>query len=159
MQVRKYIEDKLDLDLYTILEEETGVIPMTNYPFESRPSKNVYRIGTAGGDTKPTTGYTFTSVQRHVENIISEMQGLSVKKLDKARFAFYDDLLLEIINNKPEMVKPIMTDLFRNQPMSRVLRFLDEDTNLFEDALIFRMLPWPPFLKALAKTRLNVAAL
>lgn len=159
VQVRKYIKEILKLDFYTIQEEEVGVIPMTNYPFESRPSQNIYRIGTAGGDTKPTTGYTFTNVQEHAEEIILDIKGVRRTRQDKSRFAFYDDLLLEIIYKRPELVKPIITELFKNQPMSRVLRFLNEDTNLFEDALIFRMLPWSPFIKALMKSRFHVAAL
>lgn len=159
MQVRNYIEKYLDLEFYTIEEEETGVIPMTNYTFDKRPSDNVFRVGTAGGDTKPATGYTFTNVQRHVSKIIMEITGVKASKSDKTRFKLYDNLLLEIINEKPHLVKLIMSDLFKHQPMARILKFLDEDTNLFEDALIFCMLPWSPFIKALIKSRINVTDL
>ncbi|MEQ9301885.1 MAG: lycopene cyclase family protein [Cyclobacteriaceae bacterium] len=148
-QLQQYIQTIWSVDRYTIKHEEIGQIPMTNYEFDEQPSKNVYRVGTAGGDTKPTTGYTFTNVQDHVKRILG--QGESTNKTSDLRFDFYDTLLLQIIAQHPTKVKPIMEYLFKNQPMPRVLSFLDEDTNPLEEMMIFGQLPWMPFLNSLTK--------
>jgi len=44
---------------YTIKEKEQGIIPMTSYKFWKENSKNILHIGTVGGWTKASTGYTF----------------------------------------------------------------------------------------------------
>ncbi|MEM0999429.1 MAG: lycopene cyclase family protein [Bacteroidota bacterium] len=154
-ELRSYLKRIWQLSNFTILEEEHGSIPMTNFPFESRPSRRVFRAGTAGGDTKPTTGYTFVNVQRHVQSILAEIHqgGAARWSRPKKRFGFYDKLLLRIISERPELVKTIMSHLFRRQPMDRVLRFLDEDTRLTEEVLIFARLPWKPFLRAMLPER------
>ncbi len=158
-ELKKYIVETLGITHFEIREEEKGSIPMTNFPFEPRPSKNIFRIGTAGGDTKSSTGYTFQNVQNHCKEIISEMQGEEILYQDRSRYRFYDDLLLKIIAENPSSVKPIMTDLFKQQPISRILKFLDEDSNLLEDALIFKTLPWMPFIQALLRRKDHVARL
>lgn len=148
-QLQQYIETIWSTTHYTIRHEEIGQIPMTNYAFDEQPSKNVFRVGTAGGDTKPTTGYTFTNVQDHVKRILGDDN--TVDKTSNLRFDFYDSLLLQIIAEHPAKVKPIMEYLFKTQPMPRVLNFLDEDTSPLEEMLIFGQLPWMPFLNSLSK--------
>jgi lycopene beta-cyclase len=148
-EIANYISKKLGLNEYNIGEKETGHIPMTNYHFDSRPHQRIFRIGTAGGDTKATTGYTFLNVQKHVKQIIQELNGQRVSLPERDRFDYYDTLLLQIIRDRPTMVKTIMEFLFINQPMSRVLKFLDEETTIPEEALIFGKLPWEPFLSTL----------
>ena len=43
----------LDPTRLTVREVENGVIPMTDAPFEARPSPRVVRLGTAGGAARP----------------------------------------------------------------------------------------------------------
>ncbi len=155
-ELKKYIHEVLGIKEFFLREEETGSIPMCNFPFDSRPNYRIFRLGTAGGDTKASTGYTFNNVQKHVRNILAELKGDRILFSDKQRFKFYDDLLLKIISENPERVESIMSELFKSQPIDRVLKFLDEDTNLLEEALIFQKLPWLPFLQALIKKRRHV---
>ena len=152
-QLEAYIHDVLKVSQYKVVEEEVGQIPMTNYKFPRKPKSNVIRLGTAGGDTKPTTGYTFQRVQESCQVILNEMEGKDSPTTEKSRFEFYDELLLKIIRDQPEQVKKIMEFLFKNQPMNRILKFLDEDTNVLEEALIFGLLPWKPFLQALVNRK------
>ncbi|MEM9325234.1 MAG: lycopene cyclase family protein [Bacteroidota bacterium] len=148
VELQSYIQKVMGLEHYDTYHEEQGAIPMTNYPFTRRLGR-VFRIGTVGGDTKPTTGYTFMNVQKHAIEILDILSGKEVKVASRPRFRFYDNLLLEIIAHAPQAVKPIMTRLFQSQPMHRVLKFLHEDSNLAEEIGIFAQLPWAPFLKAL----------
>ncbi len=146
--LNQYLKRHWGLTDFGIEDEEIGQIPMTNHEFNPHPSERVHRLGTAGGDTKPTTGYTFTNVQSHVKAILNEQVQT---REDKTRFAFYDTLLLQIIQQKPEQVKPIMEYLFKSQPFTRVLRFLDETTHPLEEMMIFGQLPWAPFINSLTK--------
>ncbi|MFT7196723.1 MAG: lycopene beta-cyclase [Marinoscillum sp.] len=154
-ELENYILDELGITSYTIIEREKGNIPMTNYPFDAKPHKRVFRIGTVGGDTKATTGYTFMNVQKHAKSIIQELLGHPETIQEKGRFDFYDTLLLQIMKEQPLMVKKIMEFLFKNQPIARVLKFLDEETTLPEEMMILGQLPWQPFLSTLMKRTRN----
>lgn len=122
---------------------------MTNHPFPTKNGDRIFRVGTAGGDTKPTTGYTFKNIQKHVNAVLDELQGIPTMEHPVRRFAFYDDLLLNIMKNKPELVAQIMGDLFANNDFSQILKFLDEETHLVEEVPLLTSLPWKPFLLAL----------
>jgi lycopene beta-cyclase len=43
---------------YEIVEQEAGIIPMTTHPFHRKNTAHVLHIGSAGGWTKASTGYT-----------------------------------------------------------------------------------------------------
>jgi len=145
----EYLEDHFSLKKFTIIDEEVGQIPMTDYSFSRKSGERIFHIGTAGGDTKPTTGYTFTNVQKACKSIIDGWGKNTTLEKSPVRFRFYDQLLLRIIQEKPQNVKPIMEFLFRNNPIDRVLKFLDEQTNLLEESYILGLLPWKPFIQAL----------
>jgi lycopene beta-cyclase len=44
--------------------------------------------------------------------------------------------------------KKVFTDLFKNNPVQNVLKFLDNETSLSEELKIISSLPTLPFLKA-----------
>ena len=137
---------------YSIVEKEKGIIPMTNYSFEARPGNAIWNIGTAAGLTKATTGYTFKRIQEDSRQLVAslEQQGFPQReRLSPPRFAFYDSLLLYLIQNRPLEVKYIFEQLFSKNPISRILQFLDEETSLVQDLQILGRLPWKPFLRAL----------
>lgn len=146
-----YLEEKLKLNDYWIDSEEFGVIPMTNYHFPKYPSEHIVNIGTAGGLTKPSTGYTFLNIQEDSRNIVKALMqtGRPQYKLkQKRRFKFYDTLLLHIIQNRAENIKNIFSCLFKRNDFRKILKFLDEKTTIWEDIWIISRLPWKPFLLA-----------
>lgn len=146
---------------YEILEEEIGVIPMTtsfdnHRKFLPSTQKLIY-IGTLGGAIKPTSGYGFKRMHDYAEAL-----AIAIKKNEntttllptmyrKYRFRMYDSLLLSIINDQPEKGKEVFEKLFGSQPIQRILKFLDEETSIWEEILIFSKLPIPLFLNALIK--------
>jgi len=147
--LQQYMAGVIGSHDYEILETEKGVIPMSNFSFDPRPAERVFQIGTAGGDTKASTGYTFNNIQKHCAQIVAHLTEGKAMPGKASRFAFYDGLLLQIMMEKPHMVRPIMKTLFANNGYEKVLHFLDEGTQLHEEASIFLKLPWAPFLKAL----------
>ncbi len=147
-----YMEEKFPGQAFDILQEEKGVIPMTNHQFERYKGKHIINIGTAGGFTKATTGYTFQRIQRDTQALVDAMieKGkpyYSLKK--KVRFQFYDNLLLYLIHTNGGDVHKIFDQLFAKNDFRTILRFLDEQTKLWEELYILGRLPWMPFLKAI----------
>lgn len=142
----KYIAEKWPGAKLKKTGEEQGAIPMA-FVKEAPPSLGRYRkIGGAAGCIKPTTGYAFNRIHRHLAAL---MEGSARTK--SRRFSFYDRLLLRIIDERPEMVPAIFQRLFKHNPLHRILRFLDEDSSLLEEIRIFATLPFGPFLQALGK--------
>ena len=62
-QITNYLEKILNIKNYEILYKEEGAIPLF-YP-SIKNEKNKINIGTAGGMTRLSTGYTFLNIQEH----------------------------------------------------------------------------------------------
>lgn len=151
--LKNYLEKycKLTSDDYTISETEIGVIPMTNHQFRSHQG-NVINIGTAGGWTKATSGFTFQFIQKYTAEIvtllIAEKPPIVEKGFNKAKFNLYDSTLLNVLINKKMEAKDIFFQLFSKQKPQTILRFLDNDTTLKEDINILMSVPTAIFLPA-----------
>lgn len=147
---------------YQILEEEQGAIPMTpqfdmQRKYLSAGTRLIY-LGTLGGAIKPTTGYGFRRMQAYGQALASALKHQkplpTMRRL--RRFQFYDHLLLQILSRYPNRGKAVFQRLFETQPVPRILRFLDEETNLWEEVLIFIRLPIRLFLRSLTSYYFNV---
>lgn len=146
---------------YHILETETGAIPMTP-AFDALkkhlPScARIVWMGTVGGAIKPTTGYGFKRMHTYAYALAEALKyGRVFPTMYRPwRFRMYDKLLLHVLKEKPEQGKPVFERLFRTQPIQRILRFLDEETSLREEILIFYKLPVRLFLTYLVKQTFN----
>jgi lycopene beta-cyclase len=147
--LQHYIHDILKLADYTVADEEFGVIPMTDYRFPVRENKLVH-IGTAGGQTKGSSGYTFRNIQKHSAALVKALRETGSPNLvpHSARFDFYDSILLRILHHGTVPGQLIFERLFgRNKPQ-KVLQFLDNDTGLRDEVRMISTLPTVPFLKA-----------
>jgi lycopene beta-cyclase len=149
--LRNYISSYLNIAEYTIVEEEFGVIPMTNMKFVKRLGK-VINIGTAGGQTKASSGYTFQFIQKQSEQLVLDLLQHGYPKdhetfMDK-RFKFYDTTLLNILHNNRHPGDKIFADLFQKNPTSRVLKFLDNESTLEDEINLMGTLPQGVFIKA-----------
>lgn len=149
-QLRAYVEEKLGITDFNIVEEEFGIIPMTNAKFPAYEN-GMYHIGTSGGQTKPSTGYTFQFIQKQAKQIVSGLikKGVPSKYLNTSkRFQFYDSTLLHILAKNKLPGKEIFTRLFQKNKASTVFKFLDNETALGEDLKIINSLPKKEFLSA-----------
>lgn len=149
-EIQKYIEN-LGITEYEIIEKEQGNIPMTCYPFWKHNTKNIINIGSAGGWTKASTGYTFKNASKKskvlVEFLKSERDFTKFHKKDK--FWFYDLLLLDILNSKNEMGSKIFSSMFKEGDSTVIFKFLDEETSIWEDLQVIWKCPKMLFVKAL----------
>ncbi|WP_289058828.1 lycopene cyclase family protein [uncultured Flavobacterium sp.] len=150
-EIKIYLE-KLGTYQYEITEKEQGSIPMTCYPFWKKNTKRVLNIGTAGGWTKASTGYTFKNSDKKSSDLVEFIQSNDFKMKNfqrKSKFWFYDLLLLDILYRHNELGSSIFSSLFRKGNPELIFKFLDEETNLFEDLQVILKCPKVPFIKAL----------
>lgn len=147
-----YIKN-LGISEYEILEEEHGNIPMTCYPFWKHNSQNMLNIGSAGGWTKASTGYTFKNTTKKSKEVVRFLQNHSdFRKFHKSnKFWFYDLLLIDILYYNNKIGSTIFSSMFRKAKASLIFKFLDEETSLWEDLKVIWQCPKMPFLKALWK--------
>ncbi len=142
---------------YKILEIERGCIPMTNTTINHSNLPGVILLGARNYQIKPSTGYAFKNMYYHARSVVEAIQNnasvytLNKNKHDinKSRFSFYDDLLLDILKNKPNEGKHVFTSLLENIETRKILDFLDEKTSIKEEISIFKVLPMKPFLVSL----------
>ena len=151
-ELANYIHTFLGITDYTVKETEFGVIPMTNEKFQF--AKHGWQIGTAGGQTKASSGYTFQFIQKQSQQIVNCL--IAGKKLNTInatpkRFRFYDNTLLHILYHNQLPGDKIFTQLFKKNKPQQVLRFLDNESSIKDELKIISSLPTWPFLKAALK--------
>jgi len=149
-EILKYIEN-LGIKNYKIVEKEQGSIPMTCYPFWKANTKNIINIGTSGGWTKASTGYTFKNSDKKSSELVAFLQRETdfTKFHKKTKFWFYDLLLLDILDRKNQIGSHIFYSLFKKGNPSLIFKFLDEETSLKEDIQVILKCPKTLFTKAL----------
>jgi len=123
---------------------------MTCFPFFKKNSENILNIGSAGGWSKPSTGYTFKNIDKHTTRIIEFLKrDISFKKfMSKDRFWFYDLIFLDVLFYKNHLGKKLFTDMFRKNNSKTIFKFLDNKSNFIEEFKIMLSFPKPIFLTA-----------
>lgn len=141
---------------YEIEEKEQGNIPMSSFPFDQFNTPSLLNIGTAGGWTKASTGFTFMNTSRNVSKVVSFLKtGKPLNHFNiKNRFWFYDLLFLDVLSKYNSQGSKLFERMFnKNSPLT-IFRFLDEKTSFIEELKIassfsLRQISW--FLRALVK--------
>lgn len=151
-EIEKYLESK-DITGYEIVEKEQGSIPMTCYKFWEQNSKNIIHIGTAGGWSKASTGFTFKNTTKKTALLVKHLkQDKPLTEFQKtSKFWFYDLLLLDILHEKNHLGSAIFSQLFKRTPTQKILKFLDEETRLYEDLQVMLKMPPKNFIRAIFK--------
>ena len=147
-QIKDYIEKTLKIKNYEITYKEEGAIPLF-YPFYEK-EKNKINIGTAGGMTRLSTGYTFLNIQEHSRYIRENIENITnAKKFEiSKKYQFLDDIFLRVLDENPEMMPDIFFKMFNTSPKT-VIKFLSNKSNFFEDLSIIFKMPKIAFIKAL----------
>ncbi len=147
-QLKNYLENHLNLKDYKISYKEEGAIPLF-YP-ANKEIKSQINIGTAGGMTRLSTGYTFLNIQEHSKYIRKNIENISnVKKYEiHKKYQFLDEIFLRVLDKHPEKMSNIFFDMFRASPKT-VIKFLSNKSNFFEDLSIIFKMPKLTFIKAL----------
>lgn len=149
--LREYISEFLCIKEFRILHSEFGIIPMSNQRFNLQDQRIIH-MGVAGGQVKGSSGYAFQFIQKRTAAIID---GLKKGKIKYNKIGFhqkkgnlYDAVLLNVLHHKKMPGDKIFESLFSKNKTERVLRFLDNESNMIEDLQIMNSVPTKIFLPA-----------
>ena len=147
-QIKEYIEKHLKIKNYEITYKEEGAIPLF-YPLYKK-EKNKINIGTAGGMTRLSTGYTFLNIQEHSKYLRENIENISnLKRFEiSKKYQFLDDIFLRVLNKNPEKMSNIFFRMFNTSPET-VIKFLSNKSNFYEDFKIILQMPKLTFIKAI----------
>ncbi len=146
-QIKNYI-NRLGLKDYKINFKEEGAIPLF-YPVNEK-EKNKVNIGTAGGMTRLSTGYTFLNIQEHSKYIRMNIENIrNTKKYEIGKkYQFLDKIFLRVLKKHPEKMQDIFFNIF-NASCSTAIKFLSNKSNLLEDLSIILKMPKWIFIKSI----------
>ncbi|WP_417861326.1 lycopene cyclase family protein [Winogradskyella sediminis] len=150
--IKRYLDRKNIVD-YTIIEKEKGNIPMTSFKFNRLNSNRILHIGTAGGWTKASTGYTFTSTSKKTKDVVEFLkknQDLSTFN-KRTKYRFYDLIFLDVLAKHNNEGAALFSSMFKKADVTTIFRFLDEESTLIEDLKIILSVPPKRFIQAFLK--------
>jgi len=148
-QIKNYI-NHLGLKDYKINFKEEGAIPLF-HPINEK-EKNKINIGTAGGMTRLSTGYTFLNIQEHSKYIRMNIENIqSAKKYSIGKkYQFLDKVFLKVLEKHPEKMPSIFSNMF-GASSDTIVKFLSNKSNILEDLSIISKMPKLTFMKAMLK--------
>jgi lycopene beta-cyclase len=152
-----YLHNTLGLasDQYRITAEEIGAIPMTDHPLPARAGARIINLGTRAGRAKPSTGYAFQRIQAQSARLAAALAATGHPPADPTgdqwQFHWFDTLLLDIMQRRGETTRDLFAQLFRRNPVERVLRFLDEKTSWADNLRIMNSVSAGPFMYSIGQ--------
>jgi lycopene beta-cyclase len=137
---------------------EQGVIPMTDAPFPRRVGPRRFRLGTAGGATRPSTGYTFAAMERQARTL-ADLLAAGRPPVPPPpyppRHRVLDGVLLRALDDDLVDGPAFFRRLFARHPAERVLRFLDGSSDLDEEFAIMASSPRVAMVRAVGRAVVN----
>jgi len=149
--LKAYISEFLGIKNYSIQHTEFGIIPMTNQRFDLQ-DRRIIQMGIAGGQVKGSSGYAFQFIQKRTAAIVKGIKQGSTKfdivELSQRKGNLYDAVLLHVLQQQKMGGDKIFESIFSKNKTEMVLRFLDNESNFFEDVKIMNSVPTKIFLPA-----------
>ncbi len=139
---------------WAIERTENGVIPMTDLRFPTQVGRTI-QLGTAGGQTRASSGYTFWYVQQHSDQLLQSLEtfGHPVVSPSAARnrSRIYDRVLLQILKYRRLPGDELFARLWKKNQPAWLLKFLNAETSLVEEMKLMGTTPVFYFLAALIR--------
>ncbi len=146
-QIKNYI-NRIGLKDYKINFKEEGSIPLF-HPINEK-EKNRINIGTAGGMTRLSTGYTFLNIQEHSKFIRMNIENIkNTKKYEIGKkYQFLDKIFLRVLEKHPEKMPHIFFNMFGASSIAAI-KFLSNKSNVLEDLSIISKMPKWIFIRSI----------
>ena len=148
LQLENYIKNNLGIKNYKINFIEKGAIPLFCPNFKN--DSKIINIGSAGGMTRLSTGYTFLNIQEHSKYIVKNIDTIGKTKAYNIgrKYQLLDKIFLKVLENHPEKMPNIFFNMFKTSS-NTAIKFLSNKSNVFEDINIISKMPKLIFMKAL----------
>jgi len=148
LQLENYIKNNLGIKNYKINFIEKGAIPLFCPNFKN--DGKIINIGSAGGMTRLSTGYTFLNIQEHSKYIVKNIDTIGKTKAYNIgrKYQLLDKIFLKVLENHPEKMPNIFFNMFKTSS-NTAIKFLSNKSNVFEDINIISKMPKLIFMKAL----------
>jgi lycopene beta-cyclase len=151
--LRRYLHDRYGLTdgRYAVEHVEEGAIPMTDAVHDRRAGHATFRIGTAGGATRGSTGYTFAAMQRQAAAIAGALvagRPPLPPPAYPARHRWLDAVMLRALDRGGVPGPDLLLRLLDRNPPERVLRFLDGTTTPGQELRVMASAPMAAMSRA-----------
>ena len=148
LQIEEYLKYNLKIKNFKIIYREEGKIPLF-YPEIEKNLKEIY-IGTAGGMTRLSTGYTFLNIQEHSRYISKNLQNIKkIKNFEiKKKYKFLDEIFLRVLLRHPKKMPEIFYKMFMGKN-DKIIKFLSNKSNILDDLSVILKMPKMLFIKEL----------
>ena len=147
-QIDNYLSNHLNIRNCKINYKEEGAIPL--FRQKSIKKLNEINIGSAGGMTRLSTGYTFLNIQeqsKYIRENIDNIKKVKLFQINK-KYDFLDNIFLKVLKKNSSQMGNIFYKMFDSSPSS-IINFLSNKSSLFEDLEIISKMPKSIFLKQL----------
>ena len=149
------IADYLNNRSFTIVRKESGLFPMgfdddDSIPHGTHKHPSYVYAGLTAGAARASTGYAFQRIQRWASQCASSLAktGLPTCHVaDQFIQRKMDSIFLKVLREKPELGPMLFMSLFGKVDSKRVIRFLSDQSQLFDYLAVIQALPAAPFLQ------------
>ncbi|MEY4955706.1 MAG: Lycopene beta-cyclase, partial [Bacteroidota bacterium] len=141
-------------DDYEIKGSEKGIIPMNYVAIPQNLHQKIIKIGTSGGFVKASTGYSFKRTQVLLKKLVGQLESdnKNAHAIHQKRFKILlDRIFIQVLVDQQVKGSTVFEKLFQKNSAQTMLRFLDEQTNIWEDLRLMTSVPTWPFMKAFFK--------
>ena len=149
-EISNYLRDQYGLSAadYVVDGEERGYVPMTDHPFPRRIGERTYAVGMLGGETRPSTGYTFLRIQRYCRSLArSIFNGREAPtRTSPRRLDLLDGIFLRFMRERPEQCPEVYRRMFSGVAPATLVRFLTEKSTPLDELRLITALPKTPFI-------------
>tara|TARA_B100000029_G_C17512367_1_gene936792 strand:- start:37 stop:1101 length:1065 start_codon:yes stop_codon:yes gene_type:complete len=147
-QIDNYLSNHLNIRSCKINYKEEGAIPL--FRKKSIKKLNEINIGSAGGMTRLSTGYTFLNIQEQTKYIRENIENINKVKLFQInkKYDFLDNIFLKVLKKNSAQMGNIFYKMFDSSPSS-IINFLSNKSSISEDLEIISKMPKLTFVKQL----------
>ncbi|AKF08031.1 lycopene cyclase family protein [Sandaracinus amylolyticus] len=140
-----------------IVRRERGQIPMSTAQITPRRDPRIVPIGLRAGSAKPSSGYAFAFIQRHVEALAARVdRGETVPPEVAVRSpitTFYDRVFLAYLRRHPTSAPEVFGSLFARTSPERLVRFLSEEGGVGDHLAVMNAVPRLAVMAEIARSR------
>jgi lycopene beta-cyclase len=151
--VKEYIAN-MGITDYTIDEVEYDKIPMSTNTFE-RQHGNVINIGSIGGATRSSTGFTFKYIQKQTAYLCGLMAANKPLRysynFSERKHLFFDKVMLNLLVNKKLTGSEIFSRLFAKNKTQDILAFINGDSTILQELKIMNSVQRMKYMKAVVQ--------